>query len=94
MMIQSLYREAAVDGCPISRAVYAREVGILMLSYAAEPQLRIGKLRILFFVAEYMALQSAGAIGGTDGSPIPVGASWLGTAYTSTVGVSSMRSGA
>src|SRR5579863_1884269 len=57
-------------------------------------QLKIGSARIRFFVAAKIALQSAGAIGGTDGSPIPVGTSTLGTAYTSTAGVSSIRSGA
>ena len=40
-------------------------------------QLWIGNVRILFLVAAYMALQSAGARGGSEGSPIPVGVSLL-----------------
>src|SRR6266566_651405 len=39
----------------------------------------IGKLRILFPVAAKIALHTAGAVGGTEGSPIPPNVSVLGT---------------
>ena len=40
---------------------------------------KIGNFRTRRFVAAYMALQMAGASGGIDGSPMPVGLSVLGT---------------
>src|SRR5450432_2843735 len=51
-------------------------------------QLKIGSARIRFLVAAKIALHSAGASGGTEGSPIPVGASALSTKCTSTTGAS------
>jgi hypothetical protein len=39
-----------------------------------------------------MALTTAGASGGTPGSPTPVGAAVLGTICTSTTGISWIRS--
>ena len=44
-------------------------------------------------VAAAMALATAGAAGGTPGSPMPVGAALEGTICTSTTGISWMRSG-
>ena len=53
---------------------------------------RMGRRRILFRVAAKIALQTAGAIGGTPTSPTPPGRSALGTMWTSmTGGASSMR---
>ena len=53
----------------------------------------IGNRRILFPVALKIALAIAGAIGGVLASPIPPGLAVLGTRWTSTSGISSMRSG-
>ena len=52
----------------------------------------IGSLRIRLPVAANTALHTAGAVGGTDGSPIPPSESVLGTMWTSTTGISYMRS--
>src|SRR5215472_14823148 len=57
----------------------------------ARSSLRIGKRRSRLPVAAYNALQIAGAITGTVGSPIPVGASVLCTMCTSIGGASFMR---
>ena len=53
----------------------------------------IGSERIRFFVSAYSALATAGPIGGTPGSPTPVGSAEDGTICTSTLGISFMRSG-
>ena len=52
----------------------------------------IGSRRSRCFVSAKIALATAGAIGGVPGSPIPVGASALGTTCTSTSGISRIRS--
>jgi len=51
-----------------------------------------GSLRMRLPVAANIAFATAGAIGGVPGSPIPPGASVLGTICTSTFGISFMRS--
>src|ERR1700722_20272479 len=53
---------------------------------------RIGSLRRRLPVAAKMALATAGIMVGVLASPMPPGAAWLGTMYTSTTGISSMRS--
>jgi len=53
---------------------------------------RIGSLRIRLPVMAKMALATAGTIDGVLASPIPPGRSWLCTIWTSTTGISSMRS--
>lgn len=53
----------------------------------------IGRRRMRLPVAAARALASAGANGGTGGSPIPVGTLAEGTICTSTRGMSAMRSG-
>jgi hypothetical protein len=58
----------------------------------ARSSLRIGSRRMRFPVAAKIALHTAGAMGGTPGSPQPVGAASLCTMCTSTVGISFMRS--
>ena len=50
-----------------------------------------GNLRKRFPVAAAIAFASAGAIGGTPGSPTPVGFSVDGTMWTSIGGISLMR---
>src|SRR5438876_7571995 len=55
--------------------------------YASFPT---GSLRTRFPVAAKMALHTAGAIGPTEGSPIPPCLSSLGTTCTSTTGISLM----
>ena len=52
----------------------------------------IGRRRRRFPVAANIALQTAGATGGTAASPIPPGSSLLGTRYTSSAGISLPRS--
>ena len=52
---------------------------------------RIGSLLILFPVAAKTAFPTAGAIGGTPGSPTPPSGSWLGVMKTSTAGISCIR---
>src|SRR5207253_2098802 len=52
-----------------------------------------GKRRTRRPVRWNRALATAGAIGGTPGSPTPVGAAADGTMWTSTAGICSMRSG-
>ncbi|MND99335.1 hypothetical protein D3C80_917190 [compost metagenome] len=52
----------------------------------------IGRRRMRLPVAAARALTTAGASGGTGGSPIPVGALAEATICTSTVGISLMRS--
>ncbi len=64
---------------------------LMFLCYARSSE-RIGKRRTLFPVAAKIAFVSAGATGGTPGSPTPVGFSLLGTICTSISGVSLMRS--
>ena len=54
---------------------------------------RNGKLRSLFPVAANTAFPIDGANGGTPGSPIPDGRSWLLTKCTSTLGISRIRVG-
>ena len=51
-----------------------------------------GSLRMRLPVAAKIAFATAGAIAGVPGSPIPPGASVLGTICTSTFGISFMRS--
>ena len=51
----------------------------------------IGSRRTRLPVAAKIALATAGATGGTPGSPTPVGCSVLGTMYTSIAGDSNMR---
>ena len=51
-----------------------------------------GSLRMRLPVAANIAFATAGAIGGVPGSPIPPGASRLGTMCTSTFGIWFMRS--
>ena len=51
----------------------------ISLIRALRSQPSTGKLRIRFFVAAKIALHSAGATGGTGGSPAPLGGSWLST---------------
>ena len=51
-----------------------------------------GRLRMRLPVAAASALATAGAIGGTPGSPTPVGFSVDGTMCTSTAGISPIRS--
>ncbi len=58
----------------------------------ARSSARIGSRRIRFPAAAKIALHTAGAAGGTPGSPTPPGASWLSTIETSTAGISRMRS--
>lgn len=53
---------------------------------------RIGSLRIRLPVSAKTALATAGAIGGVPGSPTPPGGSALGMMWTSTTGISLMRS--
>src|ERR1700732_639367 len=53
---------------------------------------RIGSRRMRFPVAAKIALASAGATGGTPGSPTPVGFTVLGTMCTSIFGDSKIRS--
>lgn len=53
---------------------------------------RIGSFRMRLPVSVKSALATAGAIGGTPGSPTPVGGSVLFTMWTSISGISSMRS--
>ena len=55
-----------------------RAMGSLSTNTATDQEIT-GKARMRFFVAAKMALHSAGASGGTGGSPAPVGASVLGT---------------
>ena len=52
---------------------------------------RIGNLLTRFPVAEKMAFPTAGAIGGTPGSPTPPKGASLETMKTSTLGISFMR---
>src|SRR5512143_836118 len=52
----------------------------------------IGNLRMRLPVAANTAFATAGAIGGTPVSPMPLGGFVLGTMCTSTLGISSMRS--
>ncbi len=54
---------------------------------------RSGSSRIGLPVALKTALATAGAIGGTPGSPTPVGASAEATMWTSTFGISLIRNG-
>src|ERR1700676_3874722 len=60
-------------------------------SYVSVP-LANGSVRMRLPEAAKTALLSAGPIGGTPGSPTPVGFSVEGTMWTSTIGISSMRS--
>jgi hypothetical protein len=53
----------------------------------------IGSILTRFFIAAYTAFTTAGTIEGVLASPIPPGFSWLGTMWTSTTGISSMRMG-
>ena len=50
-----------------------------------------GSFRTGFFVSTATAFATAGPIGGTPGSPTPVGGSFDGTMYTSTIGISRIR---
>ena len=50
-----------------------------------------GNLRSLFPVAANTALATAGAVGGSPGSPVPVGSAALGMMCTSMTGISLMR---
>ena len=52
---------------------------------------RMGRRRMRLPVAAKMALQTAGAMPGVLASPMPPGLAWLGTMWTSTLGISSMR---
>ena len=62
--------------------------GVGRLGYTTFP---IGSFLIRFPVAAKIALHTAGAIGPTDGSPMPPCLSVLGTTYTSTLGISARR---
>src|SRR5438445_9245416 len=60
-------------------------------AFSAKSLARMGKRRTRFPVTAKIALASAGATGGTPGSPTPVGFALLGTIYTSIFGDSKMR---
>ncbi|MNY66940.1 hypothetical protein D3C86_2044410 [compost metagenome] len=53
----------------------------------------MGKRRMRLPVAAAKAFTTAGASGGTGGSPIPLGAVAEGRICTSTLGISAMRNG-
>jgi len=85
--IESMGRDPAV--CPdwkIAAGLRAKA-----RTYAAERS--SGSLRKYLPVKQATALATAGAIGGTPGSPRPVGGSLLGTKCTATGGASLIRGG-
>ena len=84
MMIKALHRQRISF---IEVRSYDRTPALSVKSLA-----RIGRRRIRLPVTAKIALVSAGATGGTPGSPTPVGFALLGTMYTSIFGDSKIRS--
>src|SRR5690606_24849645 len=66
---------------------------LVMSADQADRLVLIGSFRTVLPVAARSALATAGPIGGTPGSPTPVGGSCDGTIWTSTCGIWSIRSG-
>ena len=60
-------------------------------NHYAKSSWRMGRRRMRLPVAWKMALHTAGAIPGVLASPAPPEAFWLGTMWTSTAGIPSMR---
>lgn len=73
-------------------AIFIAAVFMVVPGYA-DKFFVIGSLRIVLPVAARSALATAGPIGGTPGSPTPVGGSSDGTMCTSTRGICSILSG-
>jgi hypothetical protein len=81
-----------VFGTPRKRLIHHMKLAGAENQRYASPDLAKGSTSTRLPVAEKIALANAGPIGATPGSPTPVGASADGTMYTSTFGISFIRS--
>lgn len=71
------FRELEPQSFGRNISIFKLTAGQPVISSQTPDQLKIGNLRMRFFVAAKIALHNAGASGGTGGSPAPVGDSVL-----------------